>query len=79
MILRRAMVGVAIGGVLAAMTGCAPGTMTTYAPVAHHTLKSGPDAENDVVWVQSIDPTARVAKLLRCQNTQSGPKCDEVK
>jgi hypothetical protein len=38
---------------LALLAGCAPAW--PYSSMASHTLRSGPDKDTDVVWVQHID------------------------
>lgn len=58
---------IAIALVLALFAlGCGP----RYSPLAAHTVASGENVQQDVVWVlQGSDI------VLRCTNTQKGPVC----
>jgi hypothetical protein len=62
-----------------ALAACAPQNARIYEPIAQHTLKAGPEADSDVVWVQRYDSAATQTRLLRCTSTQQGPRCDEAK
>lgn len=55
-------------------TGCAP-VVVRMEPMASHTLRSGPDTDVDVVWVETYDPSARATKLYRCRQGAAGPEC----
>lgn len=57
-----------------AATGCTP-VMTVMEPVASHTLRTGPDTDIDVVWIEVYDPSARATKLYRCRQGATGPEC----
>jgi hypothetical protein len=61
--------------VAAAAASCTPPNARVFEPVAHHTLRSGPDTEQDVVWVQQYDNQSARTKLVRCHVEASKPKC----
>lgn len=59
-------------------SACTTTKARVYDPIAQHTLKIV-DAETDVVWVKEFDSQTLKTRLLRCSNTEEGPKCEEVK
>lgn len=59
---------------LLSATGCAP-VITRMEPVASHTLRTGPDSDTDIVWIEVYDGGSHSTKLYRCRQGATGPEC----
>lgn len=65
----RVLVLLVLGSML---PGCLPAW--PYSTMASHTLRTAPDKDIDVVWVQDIK-----GRLYRCNAGAEGPVCVAVK